>query len=506
MRKRAAVTAAVLAAGLLAPSPSPARARPTCMGHRATIVGTNRHDVLRGTDGRDVIVGLDGADVIRGLGGDDLICGGDGYLYGDHKPEVLLGGDGDDEIAGGPSYEKSFGGPGNDVLRPNRGGGSADGGPGDDVHWGGPDNDSLGGTSMDETGFGMAPDRPTAGSAQAHGDPGLDRIVGNGGDDMLFAGPGDEVMDGGEGSDQVSFYSMHTSEYTADLVTDLAVGDGTDVLVDVEELAAWVGGDFVLRGDDGPNVLVGAPTSYGSGELHGLGGDDVLVPWRRTNNGGEGNGPVDIYGGDGDDTMDDRFATCFGNGQPAPVISGGGGDDYLMPWCGAVPSGGDGDDFLFGPSGPYSEEQTLDGGEGFDIAAWPHSGRGAHLEADLEEGKARVVDHSTGTGQDIHLAGIEGIEGTGDDGDVIRGDDGPNVLRGSSDADYLVRTDQDGGDTIEGRGGDDVIFGDEGDDLLDGGDGTDEVDGDEGRDACLDAEIVRECESTSALPRLLRLL
>lgn len=502
MRAAATFLTTVVATGLLASPPAPGRAGPACMGRRATIVGTNRHDVLRGTDRRDVIVGLDGADVIHGRGGRDLICGGGGYLYGDHRPEVLDGGEGDDRIAGGPSYEKAFGGPGNDVLMTNAGGGSADGGPGDDVHWGGPGGDYLGGTLIDTTAFPTEPDEPVVGSSQAHGDPGVDRLVGNDGDDTLFVGPGDEVMDGGRGSDQASFYSPDTAEYTADLVTDVAVGDGTDVLVDIEELAAWVGGDFVLRGDDGPNVLTGAPDPSSHGELHGLGGDDVLVPWRDAD--GEGGGPVDIYGGDGDDRNDDRFATCFGSEQPPPVIAGDAGDDYLMNWCGAVPSGGDGDDFLFGPDA-YFEDETLDGGNGFDVAAWPYEGRGSHLEADLQEGTARVVYDSGEGGRTIHLVGIEGVEGGAESADLIRGDEGPNLLRGSSDFRYVARDGDDRGDTIEGRGGDDQIFGDEGNDVLDGGDGTDTVDGAEGRDVCTNAESVTACESSS-LTRWLRLL
>ena len=467
-------------------------------------MGTDKHDVLRGTERRDVITGLDGADVIRGRGGDDLICAGDGVFYGEYEWEVVYGGEGDDTIAGGDGYEELQGGPGDDVLRPTAGGGSARGGPGNDVHWGGPHGDILGGTLLDYTGFQFGRDIHWSGSIQSYGDPGIDRIVGNGGHDALVVGEGDEVMDGGDGMDEVTFFSKTASRYSADLVTNVAVGDqGQDVLVGIEKLAAFMPGDFVLRGDDGPNQLAGAPLPAGSGEFHGGGGDDLLVPWRPADNGGVGIGPVDIYGGDGDDRHDYSFATC--DGDDAPAIEGGAGDDYLMTNCGGVPVGGDGDDFLFGPPGGFGEE-TLDGGNGFDIAAWPYSGRGSHLEADLLERVARIVDDSGEQSHPIHLVGIEGIEGASEAADVIRGDDGPNLLRGSSDYEYVVHENEDGGDTIDGRGGDDDIFGDEGNDVLDGGDGVDTVDGAEGRDTCLNAEIVDECESTSTLPRLLRLL
>ena len=45
-----------------------AHAGASCLGERATIVGTGAEDVLRGTAERDVIVGGRGADIIRGLG------------------------------------------------------------------------------------------------------------------------------------------------------------------------------------------------------------------------------------------------------------------------------------------------------------------------------------------------------------------------------------------------------------------------------------------------------
>jgi uncharacterized delta-60 repeat protein len=52
--------------------------RTRCLGHPATIVGTQGADTIVGTPHRDVIAGLGGADTIRGLGGPDVICGGKG--------------------------------------------------------------------------------------------------------------------------------------------------------------------------------------------------------------------------------------------------------------------------------------------------------------------------------------------------------------------------------------------------------------------------------------------
>lgn len=65
--------------------------RTRCLGHRATIVGTQGKDELTGTSHRDVIAALGGADKVRGLGGPDLICGGKGR-------DTLLGGAGRDMV------------------------------------------------------------------------------------------------------------------------------------------------------------------------------------------------------------------------------------------------------------------------------------------------------------------------------------------------------------------------------------------------------------------------
>jgi uncharacterized delta-60 repeat protein len=62
-----------------------------CLGHRATIVGTQRPDELTGTPHRDVIAALGGKDRVRGLGGADLICGGKGK-------DSLHGGPGHDQV------------------------------------------------------------------------------------------------------------------------------------------------------------------------------------------------------------------------------------------------------------------------------------------------------------------------------------------------------------------------------------------------------------------------
>jgi hypothetical protein len=97
-------TVAVVAAGTAA-------ARPSCLGHRATMVGNRHANHIKGTPHRDVIAALGGKDVIMGDGGRDIICGGGGsdrLFGGNHpnrlhrdQPTKLIGGPGSDHINGG---------------------------------------------------------------------------------------------------------------------------------------------------------------------------------------------------------------------------------------------------------------------------------------------------------------------------------------------------------------------------------------------------------------------
>ncbi len=114
--------------------PTPAEWPPVmCQGRAATIVGTERPDLLIGTSGDDVIVGRGGGDTIWGHSGDDLICGGGGndYVAGGTGSDTLSGGDGDDFLHGDT---------GADVLWGDDGADSLEGGSDDDLlHGGGSD-------------------------------------------------------------------------------------------------------------------------------------------------------------------------------------------------------------------------------------------------------------------------------------------------------------------------------------------------------------------------------
>lgn len=121
------VTAAMAVAMLAVPVvPQQAdAATPTCMGKKATIVGTRGADTLKGTARADVIVGLGGNDTIIGRGGNDRICGNGGS-------DTLIGGGGVDRVSGGGGNDQLVGLGGNDLLMGSNGNDVLRGGTGDD--------------------------------------------------------------------------------------------------------------------------------------------------------------------------------------------------------------------------------------------------------------------------------------------------------------------------------------------------------------------------------------
>jgi Ca2+-binding RTX toxin-like protein len=284
-----ALTSTVLVGAFLAAAGSASAAAPKCFGKKATVVGTNKADVLKGTGKADVIVGLGGNDKISALGGDDRICGGSGS----------------DKLYGGPGSDQIWGDVGNDQL-------VSQGGY-DDL-WGNAGNDTLDGRGTG-AGWAIFLDAPSGVSAdlstgEATGD-GTDKLIGIGGlvgsdfDDTLtgdananwFEGhDGDDTIDGGLNIDIVSYFSA-TGPAAVDLTAGTATGQGADSLTGIE---AVHGGPFddTITGDANANYLEGGP---GNDTISGLDGDDF------------------VFGEEGDDTID------AGNGND--IVDGGPGTD-----------------------------------------------------------------------------------------------------------------------------------------------------------------------------------
>lgn len=139
----------------------------------------------------------------------------DETLVGGNDDDFLFASEGDDTAAGGLGDDQIFGEEGDDVLRGDLNSRSPQGkSGGDDILRGGAGDDRLGGKGGDD---------------ELYGDEGDDKLWGDDGDDILYGGLGNDRLvgddfSGGSGSDTFV----------------LAVGEGTDTIVDFE-----VGTDFI---------------------------------------------------------------------------------------------------------------------------------------------------------------------------------------------------------------------------------------------------------------------
>ena len=141
----------------------------------------------------------------------------DGSVVGNDSDNNLLGDAGDSVVAGGLGNDVILGGEGNDVLRGDLNDRDPQGNliGGDDIIFGGAGNDRIGGKS---------------GNDQLFGDEGDDQIWGDDGDDLLRGGLGNDTLtgdnfSGGQGRDTFV----------------LAIGEGTDTIVDFEDGSDFIG-------------------------------------------------------------------------------------------------------------------------------------------------------------------------------------------------------------------------------------------------------------------------
>ena len=401
--------------------------------------GGGGNDTIYGSIGQDDLQGGAGNDFILAGLGNDVVSGGDGVddLRGEGGNDVISGGAGDDVIDGGSE---------DDVLSGNSGADDLRGGDGNDVLNGNEDNDQLrGGTGSDSLNGG-------SGSDELHGEADADVISGGDGDDRANGGDGDDVINGDAGSDRI-------------------FGDaGSD------DLNGGAGGDNIHGGD-------------GADMIHGDAGDDWLF----------GNdGPDSLYGGPGRDGMlgddgndfllgdDDEDSLSGGTGNDA--LLGSGGDDLLI--------GGDGDDVLRGQGATDilaggdgadqfldAEADTIDETAQFRAAFSVDSGlltvltpAGAAVTIDEHFGKTRVQFDGVVVDEvfDVAPSSIQGL--------LVRGSSGNDNVDLTQVTREMFTGMADDGVVVLGEGGDDVLIGSEFKDLLDGGAGNDELRGGKDQD------------------------
>ena len=328
--------------------------------------------------------------------------------------------------------------------------------------------------------------------------------------DRLSGGPGDDLIDGGDVNlqepwqlalvDEVD-YSTAATPVDVDLSAGTATGEGTDRLVEIDDLVGSVHDD-VLRGNDTSNEINGnagndlIEARAGDDEIEASPGDDTvdagdgvdLMDYGRAHNGVTVDLAAGTSTGQGNDTVvgaEDITGSLFGDQLAGDagdnVIDAAFGNDVVHGRAGADRLFGDtGDDDLFGDEGADVLDGELgddsqDGGADADVL-WSTPGNDDHVggtgvdwldlsrepvgaNVDLEAGTVTASGTAT-------VAEVENLLGTLHD-DRLLGDGADNVINARG-----------GLDEIDGRDGNDRLFGgaDRYRDFLSGGPGTDTVD------------------------------
>jgi hypothetical protein len=291
-----AIAVGALVALLAVPSGS-ARARPTCFGKPATIVGTNHRDVItkKLTRGKDIVAAKGGNDLIKASStrnnhGEDIICGGTGSdeIAGNNEDNTIIGGPGKDKLNGGPRQDLLVG----DNADPR---GHETGPTGRDTLGGAGGNDFMVGDNYARgNASGASPDR------RLHGARGRDTVVGeNYSETGDASGGAADHLEGASGDDRVigdNFAKRGRAGGTGNN-DEVNTGPGADL---------GVGDNLTISG-----------TAVGSGndDLHAADGGDA--------------GARCVAGECNDEYYGDNFAGVCGREMTTCSRVAGGGDDLL---------------------------------------------------------------------------------------------------------------------------------------------------------------------------------
>jgi Ca2+-binding RTX toxin-like protein len=446
---------------------------------------------LVGNAGPNTLTGTGGGDVLIGNGGNDTLTGGNGndVLYGASGADSILGGTGNDEfvyfliseftgdVVNGEGHTTG------DIWRWSGGAATVTlpallGIEVVEIH-GDPfgDKDTLvGAAAVSVNASAVDHELLIVGNHGANtitGTAFADNLVGNGGNDILIGGVGVDSMAGGDGNDVflireaahhgaaetinggtgtnvIRFTSTATGTLTLSaLVTNIAEVEASDAAGVNTGMAALsidatnVGSALRITGNNGANTLTGTGLNdtivgnAGNDILHGLGGNDTL-------NGSDGNDTIN--GGIGND-----------------VLTGGAGSDDLDGVAGE-------DLILLASFTDYGAAEVVDGGEDRDTLRFTGAVAGTLMLRETVT-NVEVVQIASATGAIIGTAAINVNAAAVLDGLEIAGNNGANILTGTSQADTLIGNG--GNDTLIGGAGDDTLVWDPADGSLRGGLGTD---------------------------------
>lgn len=333
-------------------------------------------DYLKGQNGDDRIYGGYGQDNLKGGRGNDRI-------YGEQDDDLLFGEEGNDKLYGGYDDDKLDGGVGNDQLFGEQGLDTLLGGDGNDVLDGGIEADSMVGGSGNDTYYvdnagdkvidnGSASDVDTvivtqsitytlganienatttatgdsnitgntlnngltgndaknildggSGNDSLAGGGGSDSLLGGAGNDEIAGGTGNDTMIGGAGVDCADFEAAGGAE-AINLLAGTATGsDGTDKLVDFENICSGKGNDSLTGNTVDNDITAGA----GNDKVDAGAGNDSLAGCVYGANGGQGEKDA-LTGGSGADLFQLGWSGgCFYNDGST---SNAGRGDYAL--------------------------------------------------------------------------------------------------------------------------------------------------------------------------------
>ena len=346
---------------------------------------------------------------------------------------------------------------GNDTIQGTADGDVINGGGGNDGISGGGGNDTINGGS---------------GNDAISGDDGDDTINGDAGDDLISGGAGADVLNGGAGIDTLSyrpFFSQTGSllgqTSPAGVTVNLSTGEASGGHADGDQISGFenISGTFfndTLTGDNGANYLEG---SAGGDRLFGLGGNDYLRAHSIIDGEGTGIGSSELYGGEGNDTLEVTLVSASAAGA---YLAGGTGDDTYRLVVGFQEFGFS---TLFENSGEGTDTVELSSQiQGGGFVAPP--ARTFTLADNIENLILQQSDFVPTQWTIVGNALANEIRG-GNYGDILRGEGGNDLLSGLA-----------GDDVLEGGDGNDNLFGGTGSDVLFGGAGNDNVRGEDGVD------------------------
>ncbi|MDO6609314.1 putative Ig domain-containing protein, partial [Saccharophagus degradans] len=448
--------------------------------------------LLNGTELSDTIHGTDFGNKIFGNGGSDQLYGRDGSdeLFGGAGDDTLAGGRGDDLLDGGVGRNSLQGDSGSNIYIVGAEGAEdtinnfsttdpynlrddviefASGIIAEDLVLSKDRNDLLIGISSNSSSVIV---KDYFSHLHIDGRYSIDKFIFSNGDEWSFQDVVDQfglstledVFKGTDGDDEIYGSS------SADVIKG---GLGNDVI------KAGSGNNIVYGGADNDEIS-------GSGELHGDDGKDVLTGTRASGD--------KLYGGDGDDELEDGKENYGGAGDDKIHLGGYRNDSITV--------GGEDDDDYYVSSGSATLEFSFSRGDGRDTFVQVGTGSNIVLNFDetvkfsdihltpLEQGKGSSVrfELSYGEGDSIDFGASRFVTGysniefnfESDPSEVLTIEDlylWSLATTNESDTISLIEA-----GVVDLKAGDDQFFGSSWDDDVRGGAGKDVLEGGSGKD------------------------